>query len=123
MKQTLNCNFKSDLARAIGHDDHLEVEIYDPMEDKEINQEQTPQEGKRAKRIAEGADSKALKYTYEELSNYFGMPFHSAAVALDLHDTQLQRYCRKANVISWPYKKVYILHTVYYILYLDPQQR
>lgn len=83
-------------------DDHLEVEIYDPNETKETNPEQPPRDGKRAKRNAD----EALKYTYEELSDYFGMPFHSAAVALNLHDTQLQRYCRKANIISWPYKKV-----------------
>ena len=39
-------------------------------------------------------------------SDYFGMPFHAAAQALNLHDTQLQRICRKVNIQKWPYQQV-----------------
>ena len=34
------------------------------------------------------------------------MPFHAAAQALNLHDTQLQRICRKVNIQKWPYQQV-----------------
>jgi hypothetical protein len=86
-------------------EDYLEVEVYDPEEAEDSGQASSEAKRIRRKTIDE-AESKRGKYSYDELSNYFGMPFHSAAVALGLHDTQLQRYCRKANILSWPYKKV-----------------
>jgi hypothetical protein len=57
-------------------DNHLEVEIYDPEDANETNPElqEPPREGKRAKRKA----VENFKFTYEELSNYFGMPFQSS---------------------------------------------
>ena len=71
---------------------YQEVEIYDPDTITVNSETKTP------------TSRKAL--SYEEISKYFGLPFHTAAQKLGLHDTQLQRNCRRVSIKKWPYQKI-----------------
>jgi hypothetical protein len=108
------------MEQPITSNDYFGVEIYHV--DQEADQKVS---GKRL------ASEDKNNFTFDELSDYFCMPFHSAAVALGiyfitkpydiheclstlklspgLHDTQLQRICRKAKITNWPYKKVHAM--------------
>ena len=82
---------------------YIEVELYEPEDDEEELGAAHDEKALSSTRELSSASPKKKTstekktYSFEELSDLFGLPFHSAAVALGLHDTQLQRHCRKVR--------------------------
>ena len=45
--------------------------------------------------------------TYRELTKYFHLQMSEAAEILQLHQTQLQRHCRRVGILKWPNKEIH----------------